>query len=35
MIAERRFDEAAGTDDAWVTLAPFSAADGEAIDGRA
>ena len=35
VIAERRFDEAAGTDDAWVTLAPFSAADGEAIDGSA
>ena len=35
VIAERRFDEAAGTDDAWVTLVPFSAADGEAIDGSA
>ena len=35
VIAERRFDEAAATDDTWVTLAPFSAADGEVIDGEA
>ena len=35
VIAERRFDPASPTDDAWVTLAPIAAADGEQIDGRA
>ena len=30
-----RFDAASPTDDAWVTLAPFAAADGELVDGRA
>ena len=35
LLAERSFDEASPTDDAWVTLAPFTAADGEQVDGRA
>lgn len=35
VIAERRFDEASPTDGTWVTLAPFSARDGDVVDGRA
>lgn len=35
VIAERRFDEGPGTDDRWVTLAPFGAGDGEMADGAA
>ena len=35
VLAERTFDVASPTDDAWVTLAPLAAADGELIDGRA
>jgi PKD repeat protein len=35
VLAERRFDPASPTDDGWVTLIPFRAADGEVIDGRA
>ena len=34
VIAERRFDEASPTDGTWVTLAPFSARDGDVVDGR-
>jgi len=35
VIAERRFDEASPGDDAWTTLVPFTAADGEQLAGRA
>ena len=35
VLAERRFDEASPTDGTWVTLAPFSARDGDVVDGRA
>jgi hypothetical protein len=35
VLAERNFDPASPSDDAWVTLAPIAAADGEQIDGRA
>ena len=35
VLAERSFDPSSPTDDAWVTLTPFRAADGEVIDGRA
>jgi PKD repeat protein len=35
VVAERRFDEASPGNDAWTTIVPFTAADGEAIDGRA
>ena len=35
VIAERRFDEASGTDGTWVALAPFTAAQGDVVDGRA
>lgn len=35
VLAERRFGVDSPTDDAWVTLAPLSAADGEVVDGRA
>jgi PKD repeat protein len=35
VIAERRYDPASPTDDAWTTLAPFAAADGERIGDRA
>ena len=33
VIAERRFDPASPTDDAWVTLAPIAAADRTARSG--
>ncbi len=35
LIVEQEFGAHAATDDAWVTLATFTAAEGEAIDGRA
>ncbi len=35
VIAERRFDESSATDGTWVALAPFTAAQGDVVDGRA